>query len=63
MAQNLEAEHARLKAEVEALVREHRALQERRPFDRQAHHEHARRLQEKNVELQAHAERLRAAKP
>ena len=54
----LALEHGRLLQQMDALEREHEAL-ERGPFDRAAHHEHLRHLAEKKVELQQHMLRLK----
>ena len=55
----LELEHTRLLQQMEALEREHEAL-ERRPYDRASHNAHLRRLAEKKAELRKHMLRLRS---
>jgi len=54
----IQAEHERLLNEVDALEREHRALEDH-PHDLQAHREHRERLQKQVAELRAHLRRLR----
>ena len=57
--EDLDAEHARLRREVEALRLEHESL-ERKPVDTAEHEAHRQRLHEQIDKLNAHIERLRA---
>ena len=57
--EDIEAEHDRLRREVDALRVEHAAL-ERKPVDTAEHRAHRHRLQDQIERLQAHIERLRA---
>jgi hypothetical protein len=57
--EDIEAEHDRLRREVDALRLEHSAL-ERKPVDTAEHRAHRQRLKAQIEKLQAHIERLRA---
>lgn len=59
MAESVEAEHARLKAEVAQLQREHDALEASQTHDALAHAQHRASLRAKIEELHAHMARLR----
>ena len=60
MAESLAEEHARLKAEVLQLQREHDALEVSPTHDALAHAQHRASLRAKIEELHAHMARLRA---
>ena len=60
MAESLAAEHARLKAEVEQLQREHDALEADPRHDAAAHARHRASLRAKIQELRAHLARLKS---
>jgi len=56
--EHIEAEHDRLRREVDALRAEHAAL-ERKPVDTAEHRAHRQRLKQQIEKLQAHIGRLR----
>jgi len=57
--EDIEAEHGRLRREVDALRAEHATL-EHRPFDTAEHRSHRQRLKDQIEKLHAHLERLRS---
>lgn len=59
---DLMVEHEHLKRQVEALQREHDAL-ERKPYNRDEHHAHKVRLRLKIAELRGHTARLKRSAP
>jgi hypothetical protein len=61
--EELAAEHARLKAQTEALQREHERLQSSPDPDLSRHAEHREQLRRKIAELNAHMARLLARRP
>ena len=60
MTESLAAEHARLKAEVARLQREHDALEAQPNHEPSAHAEHRAALRAKIQELRAHLARIRS---
>jgi hypothetical protein len=61
MNAELEAEHRALKKQTSELAREHQRLH-RMGGTREEHEEHRRKLHEKVLELEQHAERLKNAR-
>lgn len=63
MAENLEAEHARLRRQTRELQREHDKLAREQTVDIAAHEQHRLRLQEKIRELREHMKRIHERMP